>query len=159
MTKNDQILLDAYNKGYRIINNEVYNPKGKLVKKFLTKQGYYRFSNKGQRVFVHRLVAYQKYGNIIFDKNNMCRHLDNNKLNNFEINIIIGSAKDNSMDRPKEMRHKMAVYAASKNRIFSDKLIKKIRLDRKNGFTYKKLINKYKVGKSTLSYIFNKASY
>ena len=95
--------------GYEVIDGVVYKPNGEEQKLHLT-LGYPRFSiwlkdtKKTKRVSVHRLVALQKYGNKIYQKDIDVRHLDENKLNFLEDNIDIGTRKQNYMDIPKEKR-------------------------------------------------------
>ena len=91
-------LVSAYEKGYRIINGEPYDPSGKLLK-VIKKNSYNWFSIRtGMRnnkfrnyVAIHRLIAYQKYGDKIFGEGIQVRHLDGNPSNNLDENIIIGT--------------------------------------------------------------------
>lgn len=46
----------------------------------------------------HRVVAFRKYGEIVFEKGIMVRHLDGNKLNNTPNNLAIGYNQDNVND-------------------------------------------------------------
>jgi len=95
-------LLYAYEKGYRVINNEVtYNGNiRKLdIRPKKTGNDYASFgvrNEQGKRVnvFVHQLVAYQKFGQKFIDMDedeSVVIHLDGNTLNNKEANIGIGS--------------------------------------------------------------------
>lgn len=98
-------LLKAYQKGYRVKDGIAYNPKGESLSGTLDSSGYIMFSpTKFDKVFIHRLVAYQKYGDRIFEDGIQVRHKDNNKLNNFEDNILIGNQSQNMMDIPKQQR-------------------------------------------------------
>ena len=98
---------------------------------------------------VHKLQAYQKFGNKVFEKGIQVRHLDNNSLNNSWNNIDIGTQSQNMMDIPKEKRIQKA-----RNNIKYD--WSEIDKDRENGMSYKKLTEKYGVKKGTLSYRYSK---
>jgi hypothetical protein len=159
------LLLFVKNGGY-VQNNVVYK-KGAVYDKVHICNGYYTIYiydgiRHGVGVKLHLIVAYQKYGNKIFNKGNNLihvRHLDNNRLNNLEDNIALGTPSENMMDIPRERRIKSAIYAASKNRRFTDEEVKAIVTDRYNGYTYRQLCKKYDTSKSTLSYLFNYAYY
>lgn len=166
MSNSDLMVLQLYNKGYRIIKGEFINPKGKKLKLMYSKDGYlktggYLLENKLKctSVRIHKLVAYQKYGDKIFKENIEIRHKDNNKLNNLEDNILIGTHSENMMDFPKEKRIAIARKNKEILRRFDDNTVKNIRNDRNCGFTYKMLCEKYNTSKSTLSFLFNKAMY
>ena len=91
MTSNE-LLIETFEKGYRIIDGIIYNPDGKILKGYVGKRGYRRFSPvRTNHVKVHRLVAYQKFGDALFEEGIEVRHLDNNKLNNSEDNIALGT--------------------------------------------------------------------
>jgi len=57
-----------------------------------------------RRVYVHRLVAYSKFGEAMFAPGIEVRHEDNDRYNNRPDNILIGTAYDNAMDIPEETR-------------------------------------------------------
>lgn len=110
----------AFERGCRVIDGKIYSWTGKERKFDTSPKGYPRFGIKcGSRtdgtrrhydVMVHRLVAYQKYGNSIYEEGIEVRHLDDNPLNFFEHNIAIGTHSDNMLDIPKEKRKKMAKH-------------------------------------------------
>jgi hypothetical protein len=110
-------------------------------------------------VYVHRLQAYQSFGNKIFDVNITVRHLDGDSLNNSEDNIAIGSQSDNMMDILPSNRIKHALKAAKIQRKLLEEEVKQLRLDRAGGMKYDELIEKYGISKSTVSYIINNKTY
>lgn len=57
------------------------------------------------------------------------------------------------------MRQRVAVSGAEATRKLSDEQVIMMRLERKNGASYKELSDKYRVAKSTISYIINKKTY
>lgn len=120
-----------------------------------TKQGYFSFNirvngSKPTRSFVHRLQAFQKFGDKTFDKGLVIRHLNGDSTNNTYDNIGIGTPSDNMLDVPKDKR----IINASNPIHDHEGIIN----DRKNGYTYKELMEKYDISsKGTISFIVNKA--
>lgn len=162
--KCNQNMLIAYEKGYRIL------PDGSIqgiekIRKGTThvRNGttYLRFTAKAPgnvriTVDAHKLAAYQKYGEAIFEDGIEVRHLDNNSLNNAEENIAIGTHQENELDKPVESRLKYAINASERIRKFTDTEMEEIRLYRKNGATYNEIMNKFTISsKGTLHHILN----
>jgi hypothetical protein len=166
--KNINGVVKAYEKGYRVIDGDVISPyDGKKRKLYLYKdrKGTYRrytFNITGENRFhkytvnVHQLIAYQKYGNIIFNEGIEVRHIDGNSLNNKDDNIIIGSRFDNEMDKPIEIRQKSARSAASRRRVFTNDEIEDIRKRRREGASYGSLMSEFGiVAKSSVRFFLN----
>lgn len=129
------------------------NSKGYFVLKTRDK------NRKNFYVRIHRLQAYQKYGDEIFDRNIEVRHLDGNKLNNSWDNIILGTHSQNMFDVPKEVRNARTEKGASSVRKFNEEKLKEIFKDREDGMSLRKLALKYGCAKSTMSHLFNKKTY
>lgn len=152
----DDIFEVAINKGY-YCNKEgnIFSKRGKINPYVI--KGYARFSvrynSNSKYITYHRFIGYIKYGDAIFDKKLCIRHLDGNSLNNSWDNLKIGTHRENSMDKPKELRIKCAKYAAKK---YSDDIINSLKKDRESGFTYNQLKEKYNICKSMLSYYLGK---
>lgn len=99
-----QALIEAYDKGYRVIGNKVIY-KGNVRKLDIRQKkndgggDYASFgvrNGQGKRVnvFVHQLIAYQKFKEkfLTAEENNLVVvHLDGNTLNNDDKNIILGT--------------------------------------------------------------------
>lgn len=164
----------AFDKGYRVVGGHVLSPNNKKMSMYLKHRGcisypafrLYVSGNisisgvpKRYDVLVHRLVAYQKYGNAIYDDGICVRHLDGDPLDFSDDNIEIGTHSQNMMDIPEAIRQRSAKTAASYKRKFSDNDIRDIRLLKANGTTLKYLCEMYNVSKSTMSYIINKKTY
>lgn len=81
------------------------------------KDGYYQYSFgpkiKRQNLRLHRLQAWQKYGEAMHAAGIVCRHLDGNALNNHHDNIAIGTQSENIMDQSLEIRKSRAQNAAN----------------------------------------------
>ncbi len=158
MSKNNLALIAAFNKGYRVVNGRVITPSGKHRVATLW-DGYMSFNfgmnGKTIPVKVHRLIAYQKYGEDALVSGRHVRHLDGNSLNNAEDNIAIGSAHDNSMDRMKENR---ITHAAKGRQKLSAEFINSLRDEHAAGFGYKNLSKRHGLPVSTLSYYLSRVA-
>ena len=147
LSKTNQALIEAYDKGYRITEKgDVIGARGGKLSPRI-QYGYKKFCTRlesGERYIVnyHRLQAYQKFGDKIFEEGIVVRHLDGNPLNNSCDNIAIGTSSDNQMDRSSECRLKSAMVATRKMqdnvRTYEDRC--KIYEDLKNGVPYSKIM-------------------
>ena len=107
-------------------------------------------------ILVHRLVAYQKFGDEIFVKDKVVRHLDGNSLNNSDNNIAMGTNCENQRDIPKNVRNSRAINAANKIRRFTDEMIKKLRKEYNSLRSYKKIMESWNISsKGSLHYMLN----
>jgi hypothetical protein len=98
-SKYEQIFLD---KGYKFdVDGNVISPFNRY-KRGGDKAKYihigFTYEGKHIRVLAHRLQAYIKYGDAIYAKGIVVRHLDGNPKNNKLENIAIGNQLDNWND-------------------------------------------------------------
>lgn len=153
----------AYDKGYRVDNLGNTSSIHRAINPTRGNRGYFVFGVKDHgkmyMIPVHRLQAYQKYGDVIFNNGIVVRHKDGDSTNNSIQNILIGSQSVNILDIPLELRMLNAVNAASKRRRFTDEEVSAIVSDRNSGLKYCDLVIKYNTSKSTLSYLLNSAYY
>lgn len=113
-----------------------------------------RINGKSTVIKVHRLQAYQKYGDEIFNDEIVVRHIDGNSLNNNYDNIAIGSNHDNRMDIPKNIRIKMAINASNYMKKYNHEDIYNYYCENKS---YKKTMEKFNIAsKGTLNFIIKK---
>jgi len=158
ISKLKQNVLIAFDKGYRVKENKVISSHNKILKLY-NEHGYFKFNinynKKSHTVYVHKLLAYQKYGIEILNNNLEIRHLDGDSLNNNNNNIILGTHSNNMLDINKKKRIKNAITASNYVRKFTDTQVNEIKNLRNNGYTYKEIGEIFNVGKSTLSYLFN----
>jgi hypothetical protein len=102
----------AIAKGYRVADGKVYGPTGQINPSPDSK-GYLRFNvqrnGKSATCWVHRLVAFQKFGEAIHAPGIDVRHLDGDHTNNADSNIAIGSRSENLRDTPAPARSRRAV--------------------------------------------------
>lgn len=155
LSQSDAIIVEAVRQGYSVINGDVFHGENK-VKTSATKFGHLRFTiriskEKTRSILVHRLVAYQKFGDKIFDKYLQVRHLDSNSKNNLEENVGIGSASQNMMDKNPALRLKQSLIATSYVRKHSHSEIISMH---KMGMSYKQIMEKTGIkSKGTISFI------
>lgn len=105
------------------------------------------------KVSIHRLQAYQKFGDDIYEEGIEVRHLDGIRTNNSYENIEIGTSSDNKFDIPIEIRK---IKSSNANKKYSDELVLEIKEYYNSGHTYKETMEKFNISsKGTLSYIIN----
>lgn len=167
--KVDYVLL-AFKQGYRVSEKGyIISFTGKILAGRCNNKGGYlvfniRDKNKPYKqqtysVKVHKLAAYQWFGERALEKEISVRHLNGNPSDNSKQNLAIGSHSDNMMDISEEKRIARAYIAAKKLRKLSEEEVVQLREDRKNGLTYKDLMVKYHIAKGTVSYIVNRRTY
>lgn len=104
----------AHSKGYRVTDDgRVLNPIGRQLAAHPDRCGYPQFNVGESKCRVHRLSAFQKFGDAIYREGICVRHLDNNSGNPRPDNLILGTNSDNMMDVPAEVRLRKARAAAA----------------------------------------------
>ena len=161
-SKSTQATRLAYRRGYRVSpGGEVVSPTGTIRKLHLANnksikvdaRRYWKFTirngeGKNNAVFVHKLVAYQKFGEAAYMAAECVRHLNGDPQDNRFDNIEIGTMKENSMDMSKEDRRAMTAKAAAANKRKDWDLID---ADRAEGMVYTSLTRKYGVSSFSLT--------
>ena len=149
----------AYEKGYRVTKDgQLLNPKGKVIGN-LNDKGYQRTTLKLNKVHIlhtHRLQAYQKYGDKLFENGIMVRHLNGNKLDNSWENIAIGTNKDNAMDISQQKRKENTLKAVKTIIKYNKDFVLKLREEYKLSKNYNELGRKYNMRSSDIWYLVNK---
>lgn len=152
-------VLIAHSKGYEVTKEgKVIGVKGNELK-LNNHEGYYRFNfrdlnGKATSVKVHRLQAYQKFGDEMFVEGIMVRHLDGDSTNNTWNNIAIGTNSDNMMDISAEVRLAKALHATSFSRKHDKEPIRAYYAEHKS---YRKTMEEFNISsKGTLHFILNK---
>lgn len=159
VSKQELITKTSFDRGYVVDKSgNVYNKDGKQISIGKSKKGYFSFNirlEKGvnpTRSFVHRLQAYQKFGDKIFEAGIVVRHLNGESTDNSYENIGIGTYSDNSLDVPKEKR----IQQSSKANLKYDH--KAIINDRENGLSFNEIMIKHGISsKGTISFILKKS--
>lgn len=151
-------IIRAYTRGYRVDENgDVVSPKGEPIKGY-TLGGYLVFTihygAKALKCKVHRLQAFQKYGEKLFEEGIMVRHLNGINSDNSWSNIAIGNNQDNQLDIPEAIRVSRALYATSFVRKHDRESI--VNFHTNNGHSYKKTMEEFNISsKGTLHFILN----
>lgn len=139
----------AYDKGYRVVDGKVYNKNGYKLKNKISTSGYFYFHiflngvGKMVTINVHRLVAFQKYGNKMFDEGIVVRHLDGDKKNNLEENIEIGTRSQNEYDKPFEIVKQSRIKCEITKTTNDLNNVNLIRQRRKDGLSYPELVKEF----------------
>lgn len=151
MSKLKLVLENITKKGYVInIYGVVTNPSGKIIKGSVY-DGYQKFSVRTKTtssftVRHHKFQAYLKYGDKVFNKGIVVRHLNGDPLDNSYDNIAIGTQSENMMDRDEESRknHSRKTYITEDlgNEIINDRY--------NNTMSHRALSKKYNIPKSTI---------
>ena len=157
MRKRNKAIMEAIEKGYKVdADGVVYSPDNYVRKLQTDKGGYHYFGvrcsdGKSQNIHVHRMQAYQKYGEEVFGNGIVCRHINGKPSDNSYDNIVIGTQKDNMNDIPKEKR----ILNASNPKHNHFDIVKDYY---ENDLSYAKLMSKYGIkSKGTISHIVKKS--
>lgn len=160
-SKTNNNIIEAYNKGYRVLDDGSVSGINVSKRKLNLEDGYYTISLRIKdtthtNIPVHKLAAFQKFGNEIFKDGIEVRHLDNNSLNNKPENIGIGTHSINCMDKSVETRLDSAIKASVNNRKFSDLEMIEIKNFYRKIRSYKLTMEMFDISsKGTLHYILN----
>lgn len=152
MIARDKVEKLAFDKGYRAdLSGNVSSRHGRTLTLQSSRKGYLNFGvcdydGKFRRCFVHRLVAFQKFGDAIHGEGVQVRHVDGNQRNNSPLNLILGSASENAFDKPRATRQRVSGNA---NRRHNHADI--ISSYRSSGFTETQ--KRFSLSKSTLAFI------
>ncbi len=165
MTKRRELVIYAYRRGFRVADDgTAFGLRGKPVG-YNDVNGYRSVSIRHPKygvcnLSVHKLAAYQHFGNNAFAKGIHVRHLDNDGCNNAKTNLALGTSTDNELDKPPEYRVSNALNAAKSTRKMTKSALRQLKADRyKRGMKYSELSVKYGIVKSTISYILNSKTY
>lgn len=152
-------LLEAVRHGYCVDESGNVFLKDKEVGQWTNNDGYryiyLKISGNKCIIFTHRLMAYQKFGMVIFDKKIHVRHLDGNRINNSFDNIAIGTASENRMDIPRHIRVAIGKKANSLRKISAPTIdfVMKLISDRKSGLTISEIMQKHSISKDRYYYV------
>lgn len=153
MSKTNEAMVAACSKGMRVVGGEVYGVRGGVLKLKVDSSGYpivsACYNGVTYPVRVHRIVAYAKYGDALFESGIVTRHLDSDPMNFDSDNIVIGTESQNRMDMPEGERRRLAQNAANVNRKYSDEMEAAMCNDYVGGMGYSKLGSKYNMSRST----------
>lgn len=155
----------AHFKGYRVVNGGVLNANGKPRKtrirtRLRNGSAYsveqFTVSDTEGNSFpipVHRLLAFQKFGEASLAEDIQVRHKNNNSLDNVEANILIGTGTDNALDRTPLSRQE---HAAKGRQTYTVEFIAGLRAAHQAGESYREIEQRTGVSRSMLSYYLSK---
>lgn len=165
-TMNSKIIKLVVSLGYKIDKSGfVISPKTNKQIGYIRHNKMYRYfsaggtGNRTYPVPFHRLQAYQKYGEAIFEPGICVRHLNGDSLDNSWDNIVIGTHQDNMLDKCPIIRQESALSAARSQRKLSWEEVAKLKKERDSGDSLKILSKRYGLAMSTVSYIINNKTY
>jgi hypothetical protein len=149
----------AYEKGYRVTKDgNLLNPKGTKIGS-INNHGYekttIRINGKGVVIKTHRLQAYQKYGDKLYEDGIVVRHLNGNSLDNSFGNILTGTQVDNLKDIPLKQRQLNALQSSHKRIKHPKELVDKLKEEYKVLKSYAKLSRKFNLSYDTTYYLIN----
>jgi hypothetical protein len=149
----------AYEKGYRVTKDgQLLNPKGKVIGN-LSVKGYQRTAFKLNKVHIlhtHRLQAYQKFEDKLYEDGIVVRHLNGNSTDNSWDNIAIGTYKDNALDIPKEKRKRDTSKANKAQIKYPKDFVIKLKKEYKEVKSYRKLSRKHGISLTSVWNLINK---
>lgn len=151
MSKMKQVLEFLVKEGYTIDKQGIVRNNKGVILPGSKSDGYLKFSvrtdfTSSYAMRFHKFQAYVKYGDKIFERGQVVRHLNDVKDDNSYENIVLGSQTQNMMDR-KESHRKS--HIKNKGGIPED-IQEKILFDRRIGLSYRALVDKYGIPKSTI---------
>lgn len=123
MSKTNEAIREAHRRGYIVLDDgAVISPYGTIrsqrIRGNKKKDRYYyismAFDKKSFPLPVHKLMAFQKYGEKMFENGICVRHLNGDSLDNAVGNIAIGTLSNNMMDQLPEKRLLHAKAASEK---------------------------------------------
>jgi len=147
----NKAMLIAYEKGYRVDSCGVLiGPGGENcsvnlsstrypIKSFQIEKG-----TPGISMYLHKLMAYQKFGEAMFEPGIQVRHLNGNRSDCSFGNIAIGTQSQNMLDIPKEKRG-ASIKAANARKKTPDEMIARVGQDWSSGIRIPELCKKYRL--------------
>lgn len=105
---------EAADRGYRVADDGSAFSRRMKLKPFPNSLGrlFISIRSAGGKCSVHRLAAFQKWGEKIYTEGLEVRHLDGNPTNNAISNLALGTHSENMLDIPVEKRVATATRAS-----------------------------------------------
>jgi len=162
--KQQLYVIKAFEKGYRVLLCGVPVSKfGHVLKTRTNSSGYrsigIKLDGKTISIYLHKLMAYQKFGVDCFKHGIEVRHFNGNSEDNSYFNIGLGTHSENMLDVEVHIRLRNGRAAGRANSNLEDKDILDMREEFAKGRTLSWAVSKYSIAKSTASYIKNRRTY
>lgn len=168
-------VIEAHRRGYYVDDHGIVHGMRGPRQCTIDDAGFYRFNiwarkKEGQRrrkgrpermhVYVHKLAAFQKFGEAaIRDPHLRIWHENRDRLDNRPANIVMRTQSQIAMAMPQAARVAYAINAARKLRALSNKQLVRFRELSEAGASLKVLAKRFKIAKSTASYIRSRRTY
>jgi hypothetical protein len=111
-------------------------------------------------ILVHLLAALQKFGEEALSPGVQVRHKNGNPTDNSQGNILIGSPRQNQLDRDHSDRIRCARLGARAKRKLSDVQVHQLRSEyTESSVSRRDLANKYGISKTSVAYIVTGKTY
>lgn len=160
-TKNDEYILKLIEDPNYIvdISGKVYTRIARTGKKMLNNKwreishhqskGYLHINYNRKKLFIHRIVYAKFIGSLSSDL--VINHKNGIKTDNRPENLELVTIKENNIHRFRVLKTGAVIGNFKINKYIADE----IRKDHKNGNSYRVLVNKYGLSKSSISAIIN----
>ena len=164
LSKQYLYVIRALEKGYRVLFCGIPVSKfGNILKTRTNSSGYksigIKLDGKTKTVYLHKLMAYQKFGVNCFKCGVEVRHFNGDSEDNSYFNIGLGTHSENMLDVGVLIRLHNGRAAGRTNSNLEDKDILDMREEFAKGAALSWAVNRYKIAKSTASYIKNRRTY
>ncbi len=149
----------AHALGYRVTPDGVcLGPTGKPRRPYVAPNKPYglitfRLEGRWAKFYVHKLAAYQLFGEAALAQGTQVRHLNGNSLDNAPSNLALGTALDNNNDKTPEKKRAPVVAAALVTRKLKPEQVREFMLMWMRGASQKTLRVHFGLLKSTVSEI------
>lgn len=120
----------------------------------INKDGYAVIKYNGQQLRRCRII-WAKYGDSALDAELTINHISGKKEDDRPENLEQVTQADNNLHMYRTLKR----TATKGNAKITQEIAEKIRMDRDLGYTYRGLVEKYGVSKSTISYVVNKKTW
>lgn len=157
-------VIEAHARGYRVLEDGTVRGMRGVRRVTFDDVGFARFNvarRGGGRfnVYVHKLAAYQLFGELAFAEGARVIHLNNARADNRLENIALGTQDDVMQNRPQVQRLLWSLHAARSLRSLDSKQLQMFRDMRAAGASLNELAKCFGIAKSTASYIVNRKTY
>ncbi len=160
-------IVEANRRGYWVGDDgEVHAPRGKIRRCNIDDAGFKRFSlwQRGDTrtrlcVYVHKLAAYQVYGDQIRNEQLRITFRNRNRLDCRPSNVILRTHSQIQRALPQAERIAFGMNAARRLRKLTDADLGEFRAMRLAGATLRALSDRFGIAVSTASYIVNGLTY
>lgn len=155
-SRNDDIIQQIIDSGNYTITRDgkvLSNITGEEIG-YTDDRGYRRITFSRKKIQVHRLV-WAVYGDKKLTPKLVINHKNGNKIDNSIDNLELVTQSDNIKHRFRVLKYP----AVKGHKKIDDSIAEQIRSLRKSGWKYSELCKKFKLCKSSISYIINKKTW